>query len=613
MMRKNIGEKMKEMFIATKYWLRTIKLLFEVNWFYMICIIVFAILQGILPVATLLITQELINTILVSIGKSFDPVLFWFVLLAIVSLVLVLVQIIQGYLQSVLQILIVYKLNVKLMKKSSELSLTDFENPEIYDKLQRAQGEVGTRPFQVFTTLLSIITGIITLLSSAVVLITWKWWVFLLLIITPIISTYYSLKIGKWEFDIQVQRTPKFRKSWYYSFLLTKDINYKEIKAFNLGEYIVNRYKKIYDDFIVMDKKIARRKAVVGLIFSCLEEIIGLFITLFIIFVTFTGEILIGNLMGYMKAVGLCVTSFKGVFNSIASLLQNNLYIKQFFEFLDLETDMSVGKQDDYIELGDIKKIEFQNVSFKYPGTQKYALKNVSFSIKKGQIIGIVGENGSGKSTLTKLLLRLYRVEEGTILINDQDINKYSEEDVRKRMSVVFQDYVKYELTVQDNIGLGNVKSLQNKERILQSAEKSGAKSMIEQFPEGINTQLGSWFAESQQLSGGQWQKIAVARSFFKPADIYILDEPSAVLDPISEKHIFDKFFNVVEDKIGIFTSHRFSTIKIANEILVFDKGSLVEKGSHNQLVEQNGYYSKLYGIQASPFNEENKKSYQMN
>lgn len=386
MMRKNIGEKMKEMFIATKYWLRTIKLLFEVNWFYMICIIVFAILQGILPVATLLITQELINTILVSIGKSFDPVLFWFVLLAIVSLVLVLVQIIQGYLQSVLQILIVYKLNVKLMKKSSKLSLTDFENPEIYDKLQRAQGEVGTRPFQVFTTLLSIITGIITLLSSAVVLITWKWWVFLLLIITPIISTYYSLKIGKWEFDIQVQRTPKFRKSWYYSFLLTKDINYKEIKAFNLGEYIVNRYKKIYDDFIVMDKKIARRKAAVGLIFSCLEEIIGLFITLFIIFVTFTGEILIGNLMGYMKAVGLCVTSFKGVFNSIASLLQNNLYIKQLFEFLDLETDMSVGKQDDYIELGDIKKIEFQNVSFKYPGTQKYALKNVSFTIKKGKL-----------------------------------------------------------------------------------------------------------------------------------------------------------------------------------------------------------------------------------
>ncbi len=596
-----------------KYWIRTIKLLFEVNKFYMIFIFILAVVQGFLPVATLLITQELINTLLISIGKSFSPVLYWFVLLVAVSLILVVLQIIQGYLQNILQLLLVYKLNVKLMEKSSELSLEDFEDSEIYDKLQRAQGEVGTRPFQIFTTLLSVITGIITLLSSAIVLITWKWWIVLLLIIVPFISTYYSLIIGKWEFDIQVKRTPTFRKSWYYSFLLTKDINYKEVKAFNLGGYLVGRYKKIYDDFLVVDKQIARRKAVVGLVFSCLEELIGHLITLFIIFVTFTGEILIGSLMAYMKAVGLCVSSFKSVFNSVASLLQSNLYIKQFFEFLDLKVTEHKMNEGELLQLKDIEKIEFRDVSFQYPSTKKYALRNVSFTIRKGQIIGIVGENGSGKSTLTKLLLRLYKVKEGQILINDQDINKYREEDIREKMSVVFQDYVKYELSVKDNIGFGNVKDLSNEERILKSAEMTGIKKLIDNFPKEINTQLGSWFSDSHQLSGGQWQRVAVARAFFKPADIYILDEPSSVLDPISEKDIFDKFFNVVKDKIGIFTSHRFSTIKIADEILVFNDGCLVATGSHDELIEKDEYYNVLYNIQASPFNEASTREYNMN
>lgn len=603
---------MREIFSAMKYWSRTIKLLLEVNKFYMIAIFMLAVLQGFLPVATLLITQELINTLIISIGKSFDPVLYWFVLLVAVSVALVVLQSIQGYLQNILQLLLVYKLNVKLMKKSSELSLENFEDPEIYDKLQRAQGEVGTRPFQIFTTILNVITGIMTLLSSAIVLILWKWWIFLSLIIIPIISTYYSLKIGKWEFDIQVKRTPTFRKSWYYSFLLTKDINYKEIKAFNLGEYIVGRYKKIYEDFLIVDKQIARRKAIVVLVFGCLEELIGHLITLFIIFVTFTGEILMGSLMAYMKAVSLCVSSFKSVFNNIASLLQNNLYIKQFFEFLDLKTIEHSVNQEELIPLKSIEKIEFRNVSFRYPSTNKYALKNVSFTIRKGEIVGIVGENGSGKSTLTKLLLRLYKVEKGQILINNQDINKYYEEDIRQKMSVVFQDYVKYELKMKDNIGFGNIKDLHNKERMLQAADIAGIKKMTNNLPQGIDTQLGSWFSDSHQLSGGQWQRVAVARGFFKPADIYILDEPSAVLDPISEKNIFDNFFDVVKGKIGIFTSHRFSTIKIANEILVFNKGCLVENGSHDELMGKKGYYSELYNIQASPFNETSRE-YQIN
>lgn len=602
-----LNSRYNEIFEAIKYWPRTIKLLFEVKKEYMILILVLSILEGALPVVGVLITQELINTTLICIGKSLKPILYWVALSVIVEIIMLIVECIYGYLQSIFQLILVYKLNIKIMDKSAKLSLSDFENPEIYDALQRAQSEVGSRPFKIFTTMFNIITGIISLISSSLILIRWKWWVFLILILSPIISTYYSIKIGKREFDIQNGRAPMFRKSWYYSFLLTKDVNFKEVKIFNIGNHIVNQYRKIYKRFLRVDKKLSKKKSFIAFSINIVEELIGAAVLLLIIISTFTGEILIGNLISFKSAVTMCISSFKTVFANIASLFEDNLFIKQFFKFIDLEEDKDGVEEGIYKHIKRIEKIEFRNVSFRYPNKKEYALKNVSFSIERGQIIGIVGENGSGKSTLIKLLLKLYKVEEGEILINGENINSYKGDEYRNRISTVFQDFVKYELTLRDNIGFGDIKNLHDKDRILEAINKSGISTFMNLLTKGINTQLGSWFSNSQQLSGGQWQKIAIARAFFRKADIYMLDEPSSVLDPISEKDIFDRFLNVAKDNIGIFTTHRFSTVKFADKIIVFNKGILIESGNHEELMKINGIYKNLYNVQAKPFEEDYK------
>jgi ATP-binding cassette subfamily B protein len=587
-----------------RLWPRIFKILLEIDKVQVIIITLTTILNGIFPAIILIITQNLINQVMYNNNQDFSNVLKYFIFLISITFLTEIITSIQTYSQDIFRIELAYKVNVMIMEKAIKLTLTDFENPEIYDKMQRAQEEVGFRPFSMYSSILSVIGSFITLLSAAAILIVWKWWIMLLLFIIPVISTLYSTKIGKRQYNIEYRRTPTYRKAWYYSFLMSRDINYKETKLFGLESFLLIKYKKIFERYLKVDKRVSKLRTVVNFIFNFFINLMGDGITLLILFSTFKGEILVGNLFSYIRAVSMTESNFDSIMSTLFSMYQDNLYIRQLFEFLDLEESETAlfTENEEFRELNSIDKIEFRNVSFRYPRTQDYALRYISFEINKGDVIAMVGQNGSGKTTIVKLIARLYDNYEGSILINNKNIKEYRIKDIRNKMGIVFQDFVKYEMKVRHNIGFGNVNNIKNDFKILKSTKDAGIDNMINTFPEGIETQLGTWFNSGKQLSGGQWQRIAIARAFFRNASAYILDEPSSALDPSAEKDIFERFFKSTSGKIGIFTSHRFSTVKYASKILVFDKGYIIEEGNHEELINYNKHYKKLYEIQASPF-----------
>lgn len=591
----------KEVITSFKYWPKVFQLLWDIDKKAFLIILICVTVSGAIPALLLLANQFLINSIQLSWGQGFELVLQALAVLIGIYLFQIVVNQVKQYTEEVYNMKLSYSVNSMLMKKSYHLALEDFENDKIYDQLQRAQSEANHRPYQILQQILAIISSAVTFVTTAAILFTWKWWIVPCLLIIPILSTYYFLKLGKTEFVVEYKRAPLWRKLWYLNYLLTKDVTFKEVKLNNLGAHIANQYKQIYFDFLNVDKKIAKKRLTLSFTFQSINQVVIGGLTLFILFAAYMQQILIGTMVSYIQALTSTQNASSSLLQQIFSMYQNNLYIEQLFAYLEVEErDFDQGEEKDKEKLETIESIEFRNVSFKYPGSQQYALKNVSFIIEKNDIVAIVGKNGSGKSTLVKLLTRLYKNYSGQILINDKPIETYTVQSVREQIGVVFQDFVKYELTVRENIGYGNLTQMDNDYAIYQAAHKTGIFSLIESFPQKLDTQLGKWFEDGHQLSGGQWQKIAIARAFMKDSSMFVLDEPSSALDPQAEKEIFDKFHSLTKDKIGLYISHRFTTVKHATNILVLDAGTVVESGTHESLMRRNGLYNELYGIQAS-------------
>jgi len=600
----------RKVFETFTYWPKILKLLYKINKKYLIVIILLNVIVGIVPAINLLVTQKLINSIIIASGTSIENralVIIAFVQLLTVGVISNVIGIIKRYCQDNFQKILAYDINIQIMTKASNLSLKDFDDSDTYDKLQRAQKEAGYRPFEILMSMLTIISAIVTLVSSALVLILWKWWIACILVFVPVLSTVSLLKQGQREFLVQWKRAPESRKSWYITYLLTRDTTFKEIKLYNLGEHLINKYTGIFKKFFREDKALITKRSILTFIFDMINQTVVGIVTGIIIFSTVAGEIMIGNLVGYMKAVALTQSNSMLVLNTIFRMYQNNLYIKQLFEFLELpelETkhNLFLDEEKSRYEIKVIEKIEFKNVSFKYEKAKDYAIHNVNFTINKNESIAIVGENGSGKTTLVKLLTGLYDISQGEILINNISINKINKKVLREKIGVALQDFIKYELPARENIGFGDLNLINDDAKLYDSARYADIDTVIKELPKGLDNQLGVWFAEGTQLSGGQWQKIALSRSFLKNSNVYVLDEPNSALDPLSEREIFNKFYKLTNNKIGIFISHRFSTVKKANKILVFNKGKLIEQGTHDELIQISGHYAELYNVQAEPY-----------
>ena len=586
----NDNVSLKDVVKAVKMIPKTIKLIKQVHKKSFFIIIFLSIILGICPIFTLFGSQYLLNMITT---KDFNRVLAAFIFYICANLFSDTIGSIMEYYQNKFQTLINYKLNYKIMNKCIKLSLKDFEDSETYDKLQRVQSETSYRPYQVFLSILNLITSMVTLFSSVSIIINWKPWVLLILVLIPITFSVYFFKIGQREFNINWERATDKRKSWYLSYLVTRDNTFKEIKSYGIGQYVLNKFDSINSKFVKQDIKLFKRRSIFTFIFEFVQQACTSIILFIIIYSALIGEILIGNVVGFINALNLIQNNCKEILNTVYTLYENNLYISQLFQFLDLEEENFNIENKELKNISDIETLDIKNLTFKYPNSPNVVLNNINLNIKKGERVAIVGANGSGKSTLVKLISKLYEVKENSILYNGISLNNYNEAQLKNCIAVLFQDFTKYEMTVRENVGFGNIESIDNDENKKKALDKASAT-----FISNLDEQLGLWFQDGRQLSGGQWQKIAIARTFFRDASLYILDEPSSALDPIAEKEVIDMFLKMTEDKIGIFISHRLSTAMLADRIIVMNEGEIVGNGTHQELIKNNFVYKKMYELE---------------
>lgn len=402
------------------------------------------------------------------------------------------------------------------------------------------------------------------------------------------------------------RQSPERRIMQYFNMLMTTDTYNKEVKLFNLGHFFIERFKQIANKLYGEDKSIIVRRYSMNFVWTGLTVAANSTIYLYVALQTIMKGLPLGNLILYTQSAVQAGQSFQGLLNGISGTYENNLYVGTLFEFLEYEPKIVSPPEPKPVE-PEVKglDVEFRDVSFTYPGKDpitQAALKHVSFTIKAGEAIALVGRNGAGKTTLVKLLTRLYDPDGGEILIGGRNIKEYDLKDLREQVGVIFQDYVNYYMSARENIGVGRINEIENEDLVVSAARKSGANAVIERLADGYDTMLGRWFKDGTQLSGGEWQKVALARAFMRDARILVLDEPTSSLDAQAEYEVFEHFRTLTEGKSAIFISHRFSTVRLADRIFVIEHGGILESGSHQELMALDGRYAELFNLQAEAY-----------
>ncbi|WP_124067898.1 ABC transporter ATP-binding protein [Clostridium sp. E02] len=573
---------------------KTLRLLWSIDPKDTVIIVGFHVIIGIFPILTVLLSQALINN-LVKEGASLNIVLAVFLTYMVATLLSELFAQFSGYFQNLFQFDIQYKLKYKMMEQCALLSLEDFEDPQTYDSVEKLMGEVTYKPYQMFTAIIGIISSSITMVSSIILIFSWHPIFAVFLLFTPLASILYFLRIGQSEFIMMWDRAKDERKSWYLSYLTTHDFSFKEMNLFGTKPYFMEQYWKISEKFILQNKQILKRKTVFNVIYEIVLQGISVFIIGVSVMEAFYKKIQVGNVLSYIRGVSLIQNNSQSIMECIYIAYNCTLYMEQLYAFLEEKKPM---KREELLTSlkGEVKEIRLENLTFRYKSSKTDdALKGVSLQIKKGDHIAIVGKNGSGKSTIAKMIAGLYPVSKGQFFINQIDITDLDIDQYKQKISVLFQDFVKYEMPVRENIGLSKVEDLENLDKMRQIASQVGLDFLETDGTLNLSMQLGSWFDEGRQLSQGQWQKVALCRTFFRDASVYILDEPNSALDPVSEKIILDLFFLLTRDQIGIFISHKINAAKLADRIVVMDDGRIVGTGTHDSLMKNCSQYRDLY------------------
>ena len=504
--------------------------------------------------------------------------------------------------QQLIQLQLANRIRAEIIGKALTLDLAYFEDSDFYDRLQNARREGGYKPVELINDTFLIVQNSITLISFALLMLRFSPWLVVVLLATSIPSFIAETRYSERGFRLLTRRAPETRQVNYLSRLLTEDTAAKEIKLFNLGGTLLDRYTTLFDKFFEEDKSLALRRATAG--FG-----LGLIATLgfygsyaWIVWYTVQGKISLGDMTLYLTIFRQGQSTFQSILAAVGNIYENNLFMANFFEFLCLEPLMKITGQKRKLSLPLRGGIEFREVGFRYPDSGEWALRGVNLTIRPGEKVALVGHNGAGKTTLIKLLSRLYDPTEGSILIDDIDIRDLDPIELQQRIGVIFQDFVRYHLPVRENIGFGQIDAMDDVERIAAAARKSGAQAVVEELPEGYETMLGRWFHDGHELSLGQWQKVALARAFMRDAEILVLDEPTASVDARAEYEIFQNFKALTEGKMAILISHRFSTVRMADRIAVIQEGRIAELGTHDELLSRAGTYAELFSMQAEGY-----------
>lgn len=578
----------KEMLSSLKVIPKSIKIFFQASKLIFVLSIIINIIAGIVPVISVNIFGGLINAIS---AKDLNLSLRILAIYIGISFLSGMIISIKTFLFTKFQFLLDYELINRILDKCAIMSLEEFENSDIQDQLQHILSQVGFRPYNIFTTTLTLVTSITTILSSVYIMLMWRPLSVFLIIVPAFAFSIFYLSISKREFQTEERNAKKARSIWYYEFLLTKDQSFKEVKIFNLARHIIKRHNDLKQSVINENLYNTKVRLIISVVFDFVDQICMAVLMILIIFSVIAGEILIGNAVALLRIINMMFDSFNSIMNIIYSINQNSLYMSKLINFLNKPGNWN-GKET--YKLNDLNQIEINNLTFAYPETDKIVLQNINLKINKNQRVALFGRNGSGKSTLIKLLLGYYLVEDDRIKMNGIPINKVNIDSLHKLTGILFQDYCKYELSVKDNVGFGNIDEIENEAQIKESLEEAG----IDFLPPDLNQQLGKWFSDGTQLSGGQWQRVALARCFFKKAQMYILDEPNAALDKMGEKKIMNTFFELTKNKIGVFISHKIAHVMLADKIIYLDEGKIVAEGTHEELLKTCPSYKEIYDLE---------------
>jgi len=598
----------REQLSALQYVPPLVRLVFQTHRGYTAAILLLRLVRSFIPVAVLWIGKLIIDGVIAAAATAHaGGVPDWWHLAGLVGLELGIAVVGEGLarlsslLESLLGDLFANRLSVQLMQHAASLDLAQFEDAEVYDHLERARrqtvGRVG-----LFTLLLGTAQDLITLISLASVLLLQLPWLLLLLTVAVLPAFLGEAHFASLGYSLLFQWTPERRLLDYLRYMGASDESAKEVKLFGLSDFLVGRYASLSEKFYQENKTLAVRRNLVSTLLVTVGTLGYYGAYAVIIYRTVMGDFTIGTLTFLAGSFRQSRSLIQSVLLSLSSIYEQSLYLSDLFTFLDVQPSVVSKPGARPVPRPLQTGFRFENVGFRYPGSERWAVRGLTFSFQPHERIALVGENGAGKTTLVKLLARLYDPDEGRILLDDVDLRDYDLDSLRKNIGIIFQDFVRYDFILRENIGVSQVEALGDEARIREAARRSLADSVATRVPQGFDQMLGRRFDNGVELSGGEWQKVALARAYMRDAQVLILDEPTAALDARAEYEVFLRFAELTRGRMAVLISHRFSTVRMADRILVLQSGELVDDGTHEELVARGGLYAELFSLQAAGY-----------
>ena len=592
---------MRGFFGVFRYSRRAMQLVWSTNRALTVAIGTLTLLAGILPAGIAWVGAQIVDAVVAAIGDATlgtTRVIEYVLLEGGLVAALAAVQRGLGLCQSLLRAQLGQRVNVMILEKALTLELRHFEDSEFYDKLIRARREASTRPLSLVMRSFGLAQNAISLVSYGVLLVQFSPWAVAALLLAGLPSFVAEAKFSGDAFRLFRWRSPETRMRAYLETVLAREDHAKEVKLYGLGTRLLDRYRDIFETLYTADRDLAVRRDSWGFVLGLIGTVALYGAYAWIAVSTVGGLITLGQMTMYFALFRQGQAAVTSGLSAIGGMYEDNLYLSTLYEYLETEVPPPAGQLQQGPDPAD--GVRFEGVAFSYPGSAEPALAGINLHLRPGTSLALVGENGSGKTTLIKLLTRLYEPTAGRITLDGMDLREWDPEALRARIGVIFQDFTRYQLLVGENVGAGDERAFEDESRWREAAEKGQAAEFIERLPAGYRTQLGKWFKDGRELSGGQWQKIALSRAFMRSgADILVLDEPTAAMDARAEAEVFEHFRRLASDRITILISHRFSTVRMADQIVVLDRGRIIERGNHDALMALGGTYAGLFALQA--------------